>query len=296
MYRKFFGLRSSPFNVNPDPRFLFLTQHVRESLACLTYGIHQRKGFILLTGEVGTGKTTAVHKLLEWLHGQQIPSAFLFNPRLSVAEFFTLVMHDFGIACDTQDKAQVILRLNDWLLAQYRAGRTAVLVIDEAQNLTPELLEEIRLLTNLETATEKLLQIVLCGQPELDERLKHHDMRQLRQRITLRAQTHRLTQDETHRYIGQRLKTAGAQNGQQIFSPAALDRVYAHARGNPRITNLICEHALISAFADQKTIVEPQMVDGVATDFQLYEEPARIQPEAPVEMMRAAVAAMRSKQ
>ena len=137
MYRKFFGLRSSPFNVNPDPRFLFLTKHVRESLACLTYGIRQRKGFILLTGEVGTGKTTAINKMLEWLRGQQIPSAFIFNPRLTVAEFFNLMMHEFEIPCDARDKSEVILRLNDWLLAQYRSARTAVLVIDEAQNLTP---------------------------------------------------------------------------------------------------------------------------------------------------------------
>jgi len=288
-------LRSSPFNVNPDPRFLFLTKHVRESLACLTYGIRQRKGFILLTGEVGTGKTTAINKMLEWLRGQQIPSAFIFNPRLTVAEFFNLMMHEFEIPCDARDKSEVILRLNDWLLSQYRSARTAVLVIDEAQNLSAELLEEIRLLTNLETSTEKLLQIVLCGQPELEERLRRHDMRQLRQRITVRAQTQRLTLEETHRYVEQRLQTAGAANGHRIFSPAAMDRVYAHAQGNPRITNLLCEHALISAFADQHQTIEPQVVDSVARDFQLHDDTEVAHAEAPLGMVRASVETMRAK-
>jgi general secretion pathway protein A len=293
MYKKFFGLRSSPFNVNPDPRFLFLTPHVREALACLTYGIHQRKGFVLLTGEVGTGKTTAINKLLEWLRGQQVPSAFIFNPRLTISEFFSILMHDFEIPCDAHDKSQVILGLNAWLLAQYREGKTAVLVIDEAQHLSTELLEEIRLLTNLETSTEKLLQIVLCGQPELDERLKRYEMRQLRQRITLRAQMYRLTNDETHRYIEQRLRIAGA-NGQVIFSPAAMDHVFAHAQGNPRITNLICEHALISAFADQNETIEPAIVDAVARDFQLYDDAAR-HPELPLGMVRATVETIQAK-
>jgi type II secretory pathway predicted ATPase ExeA len=197
MYKTFFGLKENPFNVNPDPRYLFLTQQIQEALACLTYGIETRKGFILLTGEVGTGKTTLLNKLLDWLHQQRISTAFVFNPRLSVTQFFDFMMADFGIPCDTRIKSQMLLTLNHWLLERYQAGERAVLIVDEAQNLSPEMLEEIRLLTNLETSTEKLLQIVLCGQPELQQKLVQPELRQLRQRITLRARTRPLTLEET---------------------------------------------------------------------------------------------------
>ena len=172
MYKEFYGLRANPFNVNPDPRYLFLTRHTEEALACLTYGIQSRKGFVLLTGEVGTGKTTLINKLLEWLRLQQVATAFIFNSRLNTTQFLDYMMADFGIPCDSKSKSQVLLRLYNWLLDRYRAGETAVLIVDEAQNLTDEVLEEIRMLTNLETFTEKLLQIVLVGQPELEQKLK----------------------------------------------------------------------------------------------------------------------------
>ena len=172
MYQQFFGLRESPFNVNPDPRYLFLTNQIQEALAGLTYGIQNRKGFILLTGEVGTGKTTLLNRLLDWLRGQRVATAYIFNSRLEVNHLFDFIMADFEIPCESREKSQVLLRLNQWLLERYRAGETAVLIVDEAQNLSPEVLEEIRLLTNLETSTEKLLQIVLTGQPELEEKLK----------------------------------------------------------------------------------------------------------------------------
>src|SRR5215467_12965764 len=213
MYKEFFGLRANPFNVNPDPRYLFLTRHTEEALACLTYGIQSRKGFVLLTGEVGTGKTTLINKLLEWLRAQQVPTAFIFNSRLNVPQFLDYMMADFGIPCDTRSKSQILLRLYNWLLERYRAGETAVLIVDEAQNLADEVLEEIRMLTNLETFTEKLLQIVLVGQTKLEQ----PHLRQLRQRITLRAKTHALAAEETKAYIQQRLRIAGS-NGQQIFS------------------------------------------------------------------------------
>ena len=161
MYKEFFGLRANPFNVNPDPRYLFLTRHTEEALACLTYGIQSRKGFVLLTGEVGTGKTTLINKLLEWLRLQQVATAFIFNSRLNTTQFLDYMMADFGIPCDSKAKSQILLRLYNWLLDRYRAGETAVLIVDEAQNLTDEVLEEIRMLTNLETFTEKLLQICL---------------------------------------------------------------------------------------------------------------------------------------
>jgi general secretion pathway protein A len=269
MYRKFFGLKENPFSVNPDPRYLFLTQQTQEALACLTYGIEARKGFILLTGEVGTGKTTLINKLLEWLRKERVATAFVFNPRLSVMQFLEFMMADFGIPCDSKQKGQMLLKLNQWLLERYQAREGAVLIVDEAQNLSPQMLEEIRLLTNLETSTEKLLQIVLSGQPELDQKLNHPQMRQLRQRITLRARTRQLTIEETQGYIQERLRIAGAENT-EIFSPDAVAAVHRYARGIPRVTNLLCEHALINSFVDQLNPVPVEIVEEAARDFDLH--------------------------
>lgn len=268
MYKDFYGLRANPFNVNPDPRYLFLTRHTEEALACLTYGIQSRKGFVLLTGEVGTGKTTLINKLLEWLRLQQVATAFIFNSRLNVPQFLDYMLADFGIPGDSRAKSQVLLRLYNWLLDRYRAGETAVLIVDEAQNLSDEVLEEIRMLTNLETFTEKLLQIVLVGQPELEQKLKQPQLRQLRQRLTLRAKTHPLTLDETKAYVHQRLRIAGS-NGQQIFTPESLISIHRYAAGIPRVINLLCEHCLVSAFVDQQKVIEPGVVDAVARDFDL---------------------------
>src|SRR6266446_4626618 len=268
MYKEFYGLRANPFNVNPDPRYLFLTRHTEEALACLTYGIQSRKGFVLLTGEVGTGKTTLINKLLEWLRAQQVPTAFIFNSRMNVPQFLDYMMADFGIPCDTRSKSQILLRLYNWLLERYRAGETAVLIVDEAQNLADEVLEEIRMMTNLETFTEKLLQIVLVGQTELEQKLKQPQLRQLRQRLTLRAKTHPFNLDETKSYIQQRLRIAGS-NGHQIFDAEALAAIHRYWTGIPRVVNLICEHCLVSAFVDQKKTVSPTVVNAVARDFDL---------------------------
>jgi len=268
MYKEFYGLRANPFNVNPDPRYLFLTRHTEEALACLTYGIQSRKGFVLLTGEVGTGKTTLINKLLEWLRLQQVATAFIFNSRLNVPQFLDYMMADFGIPCDTRAKSQILLRLYNWLLDRYRAGETAVLIVDEAQNLSEEVLEEIRMLTNLETFTEKLLQIVLVGQPELEQKLKQPQLRQLRQRLTLRAKTHALTLDETKAYVQQRLRIAGS-NGQQIFEPEAIVSIHQYASGIPRVINLLCEHCLVSGFVDQQKTIGSTVVNAVARDFDL---------------------------
>src|SRR5579872_4857280 len=276
MYKKFFGLKENPFNVNPDPRYLYLTPNTQEALACLTYGIETRKGFILLTGEVGTGKTTLINKLLEWLHKERVYTAFVFNPRLSVSQFFDFMMADFGIPCESHQKGQMLQKLNQWLLDRYQAGERAVLVVDEAQNLSPQMLEEIRLLTNLETSTEKLLQIVLAGQPELEEKLTDPQLRQLRQRITLWAKTRPLTLLETHGYIKERLRIAGS-GEEEIFSAAAIEIVHRHARGIPRLINLLCEHALISAFVEHSPTVSEKIVEEVARDFDLQDmdvEPA----------------------
>jgi general secretion pathway protein A len=273
MYKEFFGLRANPFNVNPDPRYLFLTRHTEEALACLTYGIQSRKGFVLLTGEVGTGKTTLINKLLEWLRLQQVATAFVFNSRMNVPQFLDYMMADFGIPCETKSKSQILQRLYNWLLDRYRAGETAVLIVDEAQNLTDEVLEEIRMLTNLETFTEKLLQIVLVGQPELEAKLKQPQLRQLRQRLTLRAKTHPLTLEETKAYVQQRLRIAGS-DGRQIFEPEALVAIHKYANGIPRVVNLVCEHCLVSAFVDQKPTIPVAIVDAVAGDFDLGDNTA----------------------
>lgn len=282
MYKDFFGLRANPFNVNPDPRYLFLTRHTEEALACLTYGIQSRKGFVLLTGEVGTGKTTLINKLLEWLRLQQVATAFVFNSRLNVPQFLDYMMTDFGIPCETESKSQILQKLYSWLLDRYRAGETAVLIVDEAQNLSEEVLEEIRMLTNLETFTEKLLQIVLVGQPELEVKLKQPQLRQLRQRLTLRAKTHPLSLEETKAYIQQRLRIAGS-SGEPIFEPDALTAIHRDAQGIPRVVNLICEHCLVSAFVDQKKTVSREVVDAVARDFDLREELGEAAtPPAPV--------------
>src|SRR5712671_1986223 len=296
MYKKYFGLKENPFNVNPDPRYLFLTHHTQEALACLTYGIQTRKGFILLTGEVGTGKTTILNKLLDWLHQENVATAFVFNPRLSVTQFFDFMMADFGIPCDTRIKSQMLLTLNHWLLERYQAGERAVLIVDEAQNLSPEMLEEIRLLTNLETSTEKLLQIVLCGQPELQQKLIQPELRQLRQRITLRAKTRPLTLEETRGYIAERLRTAGG-HVEHIFSPEAVNALHRHACGIPRVTNLLAEHALINAFVDQQKPISAEIVDAVAHDTEFCEPtpvalPAAVIPAAPANNGNGANAAL----
>lgn len=268
MYKKFFGLREDPFNVNPDPRYLVMTPHIQEALACLTYGIQSRRGFILLTGEVGTGKTTLLNKLLGWLRRQRVASSFVFNPRLDSSQFFDYMLADFGLDFDSRQKSQMLLRLNKWLLSRYLAGGTAVLIVDEAQNLSAEVLEEIRLLTNLETSTNKLLQIVLSGQPELESRLNRPELRQLRQRITLRCKTQPLTPEETQQYVVNRLRIGGA-NGQSVFAPEAIEAVHTYSEGIPRVINLLCAHALINAYAEQKRRIPVETIREIAHEYKL---------------------------
>ncbi len=276
MYHSFFELRESPFNVNPDPRYLYLTKEIEEAMAGLVYGIQTRKGFVTLIGEVGTGKTTLVNRLLEWMRDQQIRAAFLFNSRVNSSQLLEFILADFGIPCESRSKTQQLLKLNHWLLERHRAGETAVLIIDEAQNLTYPVLEEIRLLTNLETTTEKLLQIVLAGQSELEEKLKLPQLRQLRQRIMLRCKTSPLTKEQTHEYIVERLKIAGA-NGVPIFSQEAMDVVHRYSRGIPRVVNLLCEHALGNAYVEEQRPIQPSLVEEIAREFQLHE----VEPTAP---------------
>ncbi len=268
MYKQYFGLRVEPFTVNPDPRFLYMTPSVQEALASLSYGIHSRKGILLLTGEVGTGKTTIINKLLEWLHRMNYVSAYLFNARIGVDDFFDVMMVDFGIACESREKGLRLLKLNQWLMERYRAGQVAVLIVDEAQGLSMELLEELRLLTNLETFTQKLLQVVLCGQPELDAKLKAPKLRQLRQRIMIRCRTRPFTAQESRAYIHERLHKAGV-NGLPVFGEEAIEAISRYSCGIPRIINLLCEHSLISAFADQQRPIAAETIRAVAEEFDL---------------------------
>jgi general secretion pathway protein A len=277
MYKSFFGLKESPFNVNPDPRFLFLTKQIEEALTGLMYGIQTRKGFITLTGEVGTGKTTLINRLLDWLHHRRARTAFLFNSRMNTSQLIDFILAEFDIPCESKSKSQQLMKLNHWLLDRYRNGETVVLIIDEAQNLTYPVLEEVRLLTNLETSTEKLLQIVLAGQPELEEKLKLPQLRQLRQRIMLRCRTTSMSKEQTHEYIVERLKTAGA-GPEPIFSPAAMDTVHLYSLGIPRVINLLCEHSLVNAFVDHQRPIQPKIVEEVAREFQLDE----VEPIAPI--------------
>jgi general secretion pathway protein A len=283
MYKGFYGLKENPFNVSPDPRYLFLTQQIEETLSSLMYGIQTRKGIITLTGEVGTGKTTLINRLLDGLRERATKTAFLFNSRMNSSQLFDFVLGEFDIHCETSSKSQQLMKLNQWLLERFRAGETAVLILDEAQNLTFPVLEEIRLLTNLETSTEKLLQIVLSGQSELDEKLNLPQLRQLRQRIMIRCKTAALTKEQTHDYVAERLKIAGATKSEQpIFSPATVDTVHLYSLGIPRVINLLCEHALINAYVEQQRPIQSKIVEDVAREFQLD----RVEPTASPESLR----------
>lgn len=290
MYKQFFGLRANPFSANPDPRFLLLTRNTREVLACLNYGVQNHKGFMVLCGEVGTGKTTLLQKLLQSLKTSHVATAFVFNPRLDVLGFLHFVMADFGIRCESRDKSDMLLQLNQWLLARYRAGETAALIVDEAQNLSSELLEEIRLLTNLETSSEKLLQIVLAGQPELDCQLRQPHLRQLRQRIMFRCRTFPLSFEDLQLYIQERIRVAGG-GDEPIYSRGAVDSIFRYSQGIPRVVNMLCEHALITAYAEQLRPIPESIVEAVAQEFELDELP----PIVSESMTQSSIASLATK-
>ena len=293
MYKHFYGLRESPFNVNPDPRYLFLTPRTQEALDQMISGIRSRKGLMLLTGEVGTGKTTLINRLLDLLRQERTPTAFIFNSHLETSHLFDFIMADFGITFDSRLKGNALMRLNQWLMERFRAGQTPVLIVDEAQGLPVHLLEEIRMLLNLETSNQKLLQIVLSGQPELEERLKRSELRQLKQRIMLRCRTATLTLEDCHDYIQSRLQMAGGA-GEPVFASEAIDAVHFYSRGIPRIVNLLCENALINAYAAQVRPVPARIIEQIAREFQFDD----IRPLAPSmdsgDSLRGHVIAMQS--
>src|ERR1700722_3874742 len=271
MYNTFYKLQKSPFGTSPDPKFLYMMPHTREALACLEYGISARKGFTVLTGEVGTGKTTLLRRALSSFNGRRGRAAFVLNPRLDVLDFLEFVLTDFGIVPVNRTKSAMLMQLNRWLIKRFRMEETCVVVVDEAQNLSWDLLEEIRLLTNLETSSEKLLQIVLSGQPELEEKLRHPSVRQLRQRVSLWCRTQALTERQTHAYVAERLRIAGAT--WPLFSIEALDLVHRYSRGIPRIINLLCEHSLIVGYVEQIQQITPSMLEGGAAELELEVQP-----------------------
>lgn len=267
MYQNFFGLRALPFGTSPDPRFLCMLPQTREALACLQYGIANRNGFVVVTGEVGTGKTTILKTVLSTFARDRVASAFIFNPQLEYLDFLELMFADFGIEPETRTKSGMLLQLTRWLVERYRKGILCVLAVDEAQNLSWALLEEIRLLTNLETSSGKLLQIVLSGQPELEETLRQPNLRQLRQRVSIWCRTTPLTKDQTQTYISERLWIAGAR--ESLFTPEAAELVHAYSNGIPRIINRICEHALIEAYVEQIKPIPASIVESVGVELSL---------------------------
>lgn len=270
MYKSFYHLRLNPFEITPDPAFLFPTTRHNEALASLYYGVTARKGFVVLSGEVGTGKTLLLRSLLGLLQQRNVAFALVFNPTLSPVEFLRYIAGDFGVQANGRAKDELLQSLNAFLLARHRQKLTTLLVVDEAHHLSRELLEEIRLLTNLETAKEKLLQIILAGQPELDNKLDSFDLRQLKQRIALRCHLDALSLEETRKYILRRLEIGGRlPTGPELFPGPTLSAIFRHSRGIPRLINTICENALIAGYARRAEMISPEMVDDVARDLRL---------------------------
>jgi general secretion pathway protein A len=269
MYKQFFGLTRNPFEISPDPFFYHPTPRHNEALANLHYGVGRRKGFIVITGEVGTGKTLLVRCLLSELRKNNIAFAYVFNPLLPVVEFFQYIMADFGLPYAGRTKTEMLLDLNRFLIQRHARGLVTALVVDEAQALRAELLEEIRLLTNLETSQQKLLQIVLMGQPELEMVLDSPELRQLKQRVALRCQLQPLDEMQTRAYILSRLERAGAAADAPIFSDEALSKIFEYSHGIPRIVNNLCENTMVNAFSREERPVTADTVTDVATDFRL---------------------------
>src|SRR5215469_721826 len=268
MYNAFFGFTQSPFNMSPDPSFLYRSQQHEEALANLIYGVQSRKGFIVLTGEVGTGKTTMLECLRDFLLAQQISFASLFNSRLTVDQFLEMLAYDLDLRCNRRSKTEVLLSLNNFLLDRMAGGRTTVLIVDEAHNLTWDVLEEIRLLGNLENRRGKLLQIILAGQQELDGKLEQPEYRQLKQRIALRCLLRGFDVSETAAYIDSRMSRAGVKD-QSVMPPALVEEIHYRSQGIPRLINGICDNLLLTAFAMESHTANMEMLDEVTADMRL---------------------------
>lgn len=266
MYKKYYGLREKPFEITPDPKFLYLSEDHKEALAYITYAVREKKGFTVITGEVGTGKTILIQTLLSSLNGNT-RTAFLFNPRLSSTDFLRYICEDLGLKGRKSSKGQYLTQLHNFLMTCYSRNENVVLIIDEAQNLDSKLLEEVRLLTNLETPTSKLLQVILMGQPELDDILNHPQFRQLKQRVILRYHLQPLNKEETKEYIKKRLKIAGAVDP-YLFSPKALNKIYKYSKGIPRLINVVCDNALLTGYAYDQKVIDESVIREVIKDLE----------------------------
>lgn len=271
MYCDFFGFSEKPFTITPNPQFVFLSSIHREAFARLLYGVDSHAGFIALTGEVGTGKTTMLRTLLTQLDPEKYRSALIFNPCMSAEQLLAAICREFGLEAGEQSRSGYLDILNRFLIEQNSAGRTAVLVIDEAQNLEPDVLEQVRLISNLETERDKLIQIILAGQPELSDVLRRHDLRQLNQRITVRCRLTPMTLDDTDQYINHRLKISGSRIP-DIFSRAAIRRIYRFSRGIPRLINVACEQALVVAWTRELRSVSPAIVAEIVSELRPADE------------------------
>lgn len=294
MYKAFYNLKRNPFEITPDPSFLFPTKRHNEALAALYYGVRRRKGFVVLTGEVGTGKTMVLRCLLQlFRQNNDVAYAYIFNSRLSSVEFLQYIAADFGLPASGKNKSELLLELGNFVISRARQKLTTVLVVDEAHHLSAEILEEIRLLTNLETIHEKLLQILLVGQPELDDKLDSNELRQLKQRIALRSHLEPLDVNETKGYIERRLQLASMSGtAPALFPIETVASIHQHSRGIPRLINTICENALIAAYARQMRAVGPDIIEEIATDFRLnvtrHTDPERIPDTEDSDIRRAA--------
>jgi general secretion pathway protein A len=279
MYHRFYGLRESPFALTPDPVFLYLSDSHREALASMTYGVQERRGFVLILGEVGTGKTTLIRRVLEQF-GADIRTVYIYNTDVTFDELLAMVLRDLEIPCESLSRLEMTEVLNDYLLKEAAAGRYVVLIIDEAQHLSPSVLEQIRMLSNLETATGKLLQVILAGQPELAEKLARRELRQLRQRIGLIAELKPLTAEESARYIAHRLEVAGHRGG-SIFTARALRRIHHASGGIPRLINVLCDKALVLGYASGARRIDRGLVDDVVKDWDVYDRRTPVAPALP---------------
>ena len=259
MYLEFFNLKEQPFNITPDPRFLYFAPHHKEAYDHVMYGIETRKGFIELTGEVGSGKTTLCRAVLASL-GRNVETALILNPSLTETQLLRAMLNDFGLEVRGRDRLAYIEKLNEFLLGKNREGTNVAVLIDEAQDLSPAVMEQVRLLSNLETDQEKLIQIVMCGQPELKKRLDRPDLRQLRQRITVRYHLPPLTIDDTMMYIKHRLWIAGCENNNVAFAAGAVKEVYRHSKGCPRVINAVCDNSLLAAYVARSREVDVRCV------------------------------------
>ena len=268
MYNAFFGFSENPFSLSPDPAFLYRSAQHEEALANLIYGVQSKKGFIVLTGEVGTGKTTMLECLRDILEAQYVEFAFIFNSRITADQFFEMIAYDLDLRCDRTSKTEVLFTLNSLLLQQADVGRTTVLIVDEAHNLEWEVLEEIRLLGNLENRRGKLIQVILAGQPELDRKLDAPNLRQLKQRIVLRCNLQPFSPEDAAEYINSRMEKAGMPN-QTVFSPEILSELFVRSQGIPRVINALCDNLLLTCFALETKVATLDMLDEVCRDMRL---------------------------